>query len=277
MSSATGQTANTNVPLVSNYTELTGNEFETNKRNQRGHQSKIWTSLPAIIVSFNSVAQTATVQPMIQSLMYNDDGTISHINLPQLIHCPVEFPSGGGVTITWQVVAGDECVVEFSSRCIDSWWQGGAAADSAGNKTQPRPQLDHRMHDLGDGIVRLGVRNQTRLLPNVSTVSCQIRDDLGTTYIDLNPTLQNVDIVTVNNVNVTATQGTININSQASTVNIVSAGNTNITAPLTNITGNVAVSGWIHSQGDMVAEGTSVHTHTHGGVQTGSGSTAAPN
>lgn len=42
------------------------------------------------------------------------------------------------------------------------------------------------------------------------------------------------------------------------------------------IKGNVTVTGTITSTGDMTAAGTSVHTHHHSGVTTGSGNTGAP-
>lgn len=43
------------------------------------------------------------------------------------------------------------------------------------------------------------------------------------------------------------------------------------------IDSNLTVNGTITATGDVTANGTSVHTHTHGGVQTGSGNTGAPN
>lgn len=41
--------------------------------------------------------------------------------------------------------------------------------------------------------------------------------------------------------------------------------------------GNAAMQGPLNVVNDVTAQGTSVHTHTHGGVQTGGGNTGAPN
>ncbi|MBU6430647.1 MAG: oxidoreductase, partial [Cyanobacteria bacterium REEB65] len=51
----------------------------------------------------------------------------------------------------------------------------------------------------------------------------------------------------------------------------------NITAPGgLVINGNVNVTGTISASGDITGSGTSLHTHVHGGVTTGSGNTGAP-
>lgn len=49
-----------------------------------------------------------------------------------------------------------------------------------------------------------------------------------------------------------------------------------ITAPLVTINGNVRVNGAIVATGDVTGQGTSLHTHKHGGVQPGSGQTSVP-
>ncbi len=49
-----------------------------------------------------------------------------------------------------------------------------------------------------------------------------------------------------------------------------------ITAPLVTINGNVRVNGAVVATGDVTGQGTSLHTHKHGGVQPGSGQTSVP-
>ena len=237
--------------------QLIGDEFENQISFFKSQQSNMQTAIPGIILSYNYLEQTCSVQPAIQYRRFNNDGTSSDINLPVLIDCPVQFPSGAGTTITFPVSKGDECLVVFSSRCIDGWWYNGAQ-DSSGN-AQPKPQLEMRMHDLSDGFVLLGFRSIPRILNYMSTTSLQIRTDDGNALIDLNPSTHAISINT------------------STTVNVNSTGNTSITAPTVAITGNLTVSGTIVANGEITGNGTHLHTHTHSGVQPGSGNSGGPN
>lgn len=151
----------------------------------RGYQAGIWTALPGVIESFDNDAQTCVVQPTIKMPIRANDGTVKTVALPQLVDCPVQFPSGGNCTLTFPVAPGDECLVVFASRCIDAWWQSSGVQE----------QAELRMHDLSDGFALLGFRSRPRALAGISTSSAQLRSDDGSTYIDLNPALQKVKIV----------------------------------------------------------------------------------
>lgn len=159
--------------------ERAGDPFEALRVALDGRQVTIWTALPGIIESFNPTQMTCVVQPSIQGRVRDvTTGVISLVNLPTLLDCPVQFPGGGGVTTTFPVKQGDECLVVFSSRCIDAWWYLGGV----------QPPLEARMHDLSDGFVLLGFRSKPRVLPNISTTSAQMRSDDGVATVDLNPT-----------------------------------------------------------------------------------------
>ncbi|HWE98816.1 MAG TPA: hypothetical protein VG248_03380 [Caulobacteraceae bacterium] len=47
-------------------------------------------------------------------------------------------------------------------------------------------------------------------------------------------------------------------------------------APTVHVQGNLTVSGTVVAQGDVTGQGTSLHTHHHSGVTTGSGNTGPP-
>lgn len=153
----------------------------------KGNQSEIWTALPGIVQKFDPVEMTCSVQPSVQICRLNVGGEHKRewINIPLLTDCPIHFPSGGGATLTFPVTIGDECLVVFSSRCIDAWWQNG------GHENQ---QPIMRMHDLSDGFVFVGFRSQVRLISNVSTTAVQLRSDSGSTIIELNPNTEKVSI-----------------------------------------------------------------------------------
>jgi Phage protein Gp138 N-terminal domain len=139
-----------------------------------GAQADLWTALPGIIQAFDPNRLTCTVQPAVQARVQSRANTYSWVNLPLLLDCPVVFPGGGGFTLTFPLQPGDECLVVFSSRCIDGWWQLG------GIRVQP----ELRMHDLSDGFVLPGVRSLPRpLAGGVNGSAVELRSDDGSTRL----------------------------------------------------------------------------------------------
>ncbi|NPS37572.1 hypothetical protein HPT15_13195 [Pseudomonas aeruginosa] len=205
-----------------------------------GLQSKLWTALPGIIQSFDAAAMTCTVQPAIQALVRDEAGNLSPVNLPLLLDCPVQFPAGGGCTLTFPVKPNDECLVVFASRCIDSWWQSGGI----------QAQAELRMHDLSDGFALLGFRSQPRVIGAVSTSSAQLRSDDGVAFVEINPTTH--------------------------AVNATTTGPMALTAPLVTINGDMKVNGRVDTTGDVKAGTISLQTHRHTGVTPGSGTSGGP-
>lgn len=143
----------------------------------RARDASLWTALPGVIVSFNAALQTCVVQPTIQATQTAPNGSKALVTLPLLLDVPVVFPGGGGLTLTFPVSAGDECLVTFAARCIDGWWYSGGV----------QAPLHPRMHNLSDGFAHVGVRSRPRALSGVSTTSAQLRSDDGALSIDLNP------------------------------------------------------------------------------------------
>jgi hypothetical protein len=151
---------------------------ETLRTTLDGRQVDIWTALPGIIQSFDPVALTVTVQPAIQALYTGADLSQKFVNLPILPDVPVVFPRGGKYTLTFPITVGDECLVVFSSRCIDNWWdQGGVQS-----------QYELRMHDLSDGFALVGPFSQKTKITNISTNTTQLRSNDGTVSIDVDAT-----------------------------------------------------------------------------------------
>lgn len=222
-----------------------------------GKQAQLWTALPAIVDSFDAARMTANVQPTIKAIVRQEDGTYEELQLPLLLDCPVQFPGGGGVVLTFPLAAGDEVLVVFASRCMDGWWQLGGI----------QPPLELRMHDLSDGFVIPQVRSQPRKL-TVSTTAAQLRTDDGTAYVELNGTSKAVNVVTPGSVSVQA----------GGNATVQASGSMSLTAPTITLTGNVTVNGNFGATGTMTNNGKNIgSTHTHSGVQTGAGNTGAPN
>ena len=247
-----------------------------------GLQAEVWTALPGIIQSFDPTTMTCQVQIAIRakigqpafntytspSKINDPSGTFCWDQLPMLVDCPVVFPSGGGCSLTFPILNGDECLVIFASRCIDAWWQAGGIQN----------QAHLRMHDLSDGFVIPGPRSVPRVIQNISTSSVQLRTDDGQAHVEINASNHNIGVVTSGNLG--ATVGgtmTANVTGAASITapTIALNGNVTVNGTLSQIGGGAATfSGSLTAQGDISGSGTSLHTHTHSDPQ--GGTTGAP-
>jgi len=140
-----------------------------------GTMQDTWTALPGRIESVDLGAMTVHVQPTIQSLFTDADLKQSWVNLPVLPDVPIYCPRGGSYTLTFPVKSGDECLLVFSSRCIDNWWQQGGV----------QTQRELRMHDLSDGFALCGPFSQKTKIGSVSTKTVQLRSDDGKNFIEI--------------------------------------------------------------------------------------------
>ncbi|MBJ9732508.1 Gp138 family membrane-puncturing spike protein [Burkholderia cenocepacia] len=236
--------------------ERTDDELEALKHAIGARLTEVWTALPGTVESLDPTAMTVSVQLGTKDSIRNEDGTISTSPFPLLTDCPVVWQGGGGVTATFPIAAGDECLVVFASRCIDAWWQSGGVQE----------QAESRTHSLADGFALVGVRSRPRALPGISATSAQLRSDDGATYIDLNPTLQKVRIVAPGGFDVVAPLSTF-------------SAAVSITGLLTFVGGMVgsalsgaaaAFNGVINVIGQITANGKRVDdTHTHPDAQGG--------
>ena len=204
------------------------------------YASQLWTALPASVVSANLTAQTVSVQPTIQGSVADPSGNVRLVNLPVLVDVPLVWPKAGGFALTFPVAAGDEVLVVFSCRCIDSWWQSGGIGAPA----------ESRMHDLSDGFAILAPTSQPKKLSNVSSTNVQLRNYAGDTLVEITPDGK---------------------------ANITGASEINLTAPVINLTGTMNLNGQMtQSGGSMTIGGVTFGTHKHTGVQTGGGTSGGP-
>lgn len=207
----------------------------------QGLKAEIWNALPGIIQSFDPAKMTAVVQPSIQALWRDPLGNQTWQTMPLCLDVPVMFPGGGGCTMTFPLVEGDECLLIFASRCIDAWWQSGGIG----------VQAEMRMHDLSDGFCLPGPRSQPRVLSGISTSALQIRSDDGSAFIEMNTAAPHaINVQTNGEVTVDAAKATINCDLQVNG----------------KVTANDFVTPTVHSY----------NLHKHGGVIPGGGATAIP-
>lgn len=212
-------------------------------------QSQIWTATPAIVQGVNLAAQTLSVQPAIQGTLSNPDGTTQTVNLPLLVDVPIVWPRAGGFALTFPIAVGDEVLVVFGARCIDSWWQSGSVGAPA----------EARMHDLSDGFAILAPTSQPKKFANVSSTNVQLRDTAGTTYVEITPGGK------------ARVVGASAIDIEAPTINLNGSSAVNVTAPTIALNGQVTQASGSFSIGGIV-----FGTHKHTGVQSGPSNTGGP-
>ena len=215
----------------------------------QGWQSGIWSAMPGIIESFNPAEQTAVIKVAIQLRRTHPGKPDTWETIKPLLDCPVYFPAGGNVCLTFPVTAGDECLVVFASRCIDYWWAYGEVGK----------QMIYRMHDLSDGFAFVGFSSKPKVISNISTDSTQLRTDDGATFIDLKSG------------NITVTGASVVVN--ATTANVNASTSATITSPSIILKNTGAAIKKLVNEAFI----TLFNNHTHSGVATGAGNTGGPN
>ncbi|MCW7550968.1 phage baseplate assembly protein V [Photorhabdus sp. APURE] len=225
----------------------------------------LYVSLPCIIQSFDADAVTVTAQPAIRWKIRKKDGELESVSLPLLVDVPVIFPRGGGVTLTFPVRVGDECLVVFADRCIDYWWQSGGVQEP----------VDPRQHNLSDGFAIVGPQSQQQKITNISTNTAQLRSDDGAAYIELDPNSHNITVITPAKLNATANGGT-----EITSPEIILNGNVTINGNLSQGMGagggTATMQGPVTVSNDVTAAGISLKNHVHSGVQSGGSKTGKP-
>lgn len=218
-------------------------QVEIFQRILNAHQMGIWTALPGIVKAYRANEAVVDVQLAIQMQVKAPDpeGTKQWIKIAMLPDVPVVFARAGGFSLTFPVAVGDECLVLFASRCIDTWYESGG---------EDNQQAEFRMHDLSDGFAVFGLTSLPRALsPAPSTTDVELRTDDAATKISIKA------------------DGSILLKSPV---------NVTIDTPTVHMTGNLQVDGDIHADGDVVADTVSLHDHIHHGVDRGSQDTDPP-
>lgn len=154
---------------------LTGGASQAYQALADSVSASLRVALPGIIQSFDPQAVTCVVQPAIKGSVRDANNKLTSLTLPLLVDVPVVFPRGGGYSITFPIRKGDECLLLFSDRCIDFWWQNGKVQEA----------VDPRQHDLSDAFALVGPQSQAQKIGQISTDALQLRTDDGSAFIEL--------------------------------------------------------------------------------------------
>lgn len=175
------------------------------------------------------------------------DGTETIAEYSEIKQVPVWIMGGGGVSSTYPINEGDECVLLFHDRHLDDWFVNGPGL----------PPAMGRLHDMSDAIALVGIRSGPRALGAWSQTAAQMRTDDGEAYVEVG--------IDHHITAVTPAGKVINYNGMT----IDNGGNVVIPGTLT-------VNSTIIANGNITGNGISLDTHHHTGVQTGTGNTGGP-
>ncbi|EPT3146621.1 Gp138 family membrane-puncturing spike protein [Yersinia enterocolitica] len=236
-----------------------GELAETLRTLQSSVSSQLRVSMPGIVQSFDADSVTCDIQIGIKG----ESGGKS-TNLSVLTNVPVVFPRGGGVTMTFPIKSGDECLLVFGDRCIDFWWQNGGVQEP----------LDSRQHDLSDAFAIIGPQSQAKKISGISTSAAQFRSDDGSTYFEINPTTKKIKIVAPGGLDVVTPKAEFSAGVLVNGLftflgGLVGSAAAGVSA---KITGAIEFIGTLTSNGKTIDD-----THTHNEVQPGTGNSGKVN
>lgn len=133
------------------------------------------TFLPGVIEAFDATTVRASVRIPLKRLTEDLDGVRTEHDWPLLADLPVVFPHAAGFAITMPVTVGDEVLVGFLERDASKWLEAGVGKVAA--KHQIPETL--RIHDLGDGVVLVGMNTKPSQITSYSTTAVEIRGPEG--------------------------------------------------------------------------------------------------
>ncbi len=203
------------------------------------------TSMPGIIQSFDPVNQTASVQAAVRRVFITREGTneiLAPQDIPILINVPVQFPRGGGFSLTFPVKKGDECLLVFAERSFDEWHKFGGVRDPGAR----------RFHSLSDATAFVGISSLPNKVPNYDPNNTQLKKDDGSAVVSVNND-STIDITADSDINAIAggdmTLECVNLTATATgTAEVTATSGCTITAPMITLNGNVVINGTL-SQG----------------------------
>ena len=224
----------------------------------REYSKTVGTSIPGHIVAFEPATQLAQLQIGIK-LVATDESTHDHA---PIIECPVQFSGGSNFHIEHELNAGDEGLIVFSQRCMDAWIDTGGIAEN--------PLL--RFHDVNDAVFIPGVRSQPNARTAFENEGVRLTSAAGDQYVWLRDgAITEIKATTIKIIgNIEHTGNTTQTGHSTSTEYYQ--------APAFNGSGGTGTMSGMSSVAtdEATINGINHSSHTHGGVQTGSGSSGGP-
>lgn len=224
------------------------------------------TCLPAIIMSYDAETRTVAAQPTIQRVFTDGEGMSGAYNLPPCVDVPVIFPGGGGFEITFPVKEGDECLLIFAERCIDSWFTSGEINVPA----------DYRQHDLSDAIAIVGLKSMPNALPtadagmNIGSAKNKIAISDDDVSVSVNNSKR--VIISDDDINLSLTDDESTSEFQLTKTEM----SANVNGALMFLNNEKFITSVPLHCPNVITDKIDVNNHLHGGVEVGLGDTMKP-
>lgn len=256
MSQSTNQPIQTNHVPADNASDVGRMDFIV-----RSALSGLRTAIPVKVVAVTnsgglSPIGTVDVQPLVSSVDGNGQSWAHGI-----IHgVPYMRIQGGSNGVILDPVVGDIGIGTVCDRDISTVKNTGAVAAPGSNRKNDMSDMVYLMTIIGAAPTQYIQFNSSGI-----TVHSPIK---------VNITAPEIDATADTLVHLTAPTITMD----ASSVFRVNSAAIQLNGPITQVSGsgNATFAGNITTPGDVTANGTSVHTHKHGGVTTGGGQTGTP-
>ncbi|UVD32705.1 hypothetical protein [Pseudomonas phage PH826] len=232
--------------------------------------NNVRTAIPGRVIRVYKDLETLMIdaQPLVNRLY--DDGTSEE--QPTILSVPVQMPGTRRTLVSFPLFPGDEVLLVFCERGIDNFKAG------TGNPTKPTGSRTFSGRDAVaiPGVFPFAVSPNNpahRKFPH-STYDLVVAHNLATAT-ECEVRLKengNIELLTDLDVNVKARNITLE-GSEGITLNTPDL---KVQAQNTTWTGNITHSGNYTQTGVSTFNGIPFHTHVHGGVMPGGGTTAVP-
>jgi hypothetical protein len=222
------------------------------------YMKDVHTWLPAIVTKVNKADQLVDCQIALKRKL---GGKL--VLLPTIPNVPIRYWKTRFFAITIPPEVDDYVMLHFCERSLDVWMQEGGIRDP----------FDIRKFELSDAVAYPMLYPQTEKIENFNENDLELKTLTDNTKITIKKS-EGIDIFTTGNVVVTCANVNVNCNVltvSSSTSNINAISGVNVTTPLTQVNGNLTVTGTITGETidatsslTVATKEMSGHTHAQG-------------
>lgn len=249
----------------------------------RNAQAGVFTAMPARVLKADLSEQKVDVQ-LLQNRLNTDDTSTER---PPILSVPLMFQGSKSSQFSFPVSAGDTVLIVFGMRDIDRFKAGSSQAHDprtnrkynrqdaiaipglfSFNQARNNPSKHSLDHSTDDAVVvsNIGTSNENEVRLKASgdiIINSPSKVEVNCTTAEVNAS----ESVTIDTPETTVT-GSLRVEGMLTYVAGMTGSGGSSTA---TITGDVVVTG------EVVSNGVVLDSHTHNGVETGSGNTGSPN